>query len=89
MGRAGAARFIYSCWLILPVVSVACSDGFSVPALAHAGRGMLAAPPLPPHGCQELPTRVRLPGLPRLSVHRSPAARLPRGAGNHIQLRRK
>lgn len=68
----------------------ACTDGFSVPVLALLGWDALAAPmPLPPHGDQELPMRVRLPRLPRPSLCRSPAAPLPRGAGNHIQLSQK
>lgn len=59
------------------------SDGFSVPVLVRLGCGASAAPsPLPPCSHQGLPMRVRLPRLPRLNLHRSPAARLPRGAGN-------
>lgn len=60
-----------------------CSDGSSIPVLVHPGCGALEAPgPPPPCADQGLPMRVCLPRLPRLGLHRSPAARLPRGAGN-------
>lgn len=61
----------------------ACSDGSSIPALVLLGCGASAAPsPLPPCSHQGLPMRVRLPRLLHLNLHRSPAACLPRGAGN-------
>lgn len=69
-----------------PACSVLCS-AFSVPLLAHPGCSTSAAPrPLPPCSDQKVPVRVCLPRLPGLSLHCSPAARLPEELETHLHI---